>query len=208
MKTKRISRPAALGFGAVLVFASPAMASLVVESFIEADIGVGASCLIESPGPDVANYTAVDADDPNATLDGTGNTVQIGGQDLAETQVSVRGMIGDRVMYTDLVRYENNCGVDMSVALVSGTEVGDWTGLGAEIHLSSVAAPGTRPGGAGWAGDPITVTSGGLLTNTRTGSVVIPAGESRVGAVVITAGVGADQTETNTISWTIEATNG
>lgn len=204
----RITRPIALGIGAVLVFASPAMASLVVESFIEADIGVGAACLVETPGSDVENYTAADPDDPNATLDGTGNTIEIGGQDLAETQVSVRGMLGDRVMYTDLVRYENNCGVDMDVSLVSGNEIGDWTGLGAEIHLSAVAAPTTRPGGAGWAGDPITVTSGGLLTNAETGVVTIPAGESRVGAVVITAGVGADVTETNTINWTIQAVNG
>jgi len=207
MKTK-VTRPVALGIGAALILASPAAASIVIESFIEADIGVGAACLVESPGTDVENYTAADGDDPNATLDGTGNTIEIGGQDLAETRVSVRGMLGDRVMYTDLVRYENNCGVDMAVSLVSGSEVGDWTGLGAEVHLSAVANPTTRPGGAGWAGDPITVTSGGLLTNAQTGTVTIPAGESRVGAVVITAGVGADTAAVNTINWTIQAENG
>jgi hypothetical protein len=214
MNKGRISRRGALVATAITVFATPAFASLVVQNFMEADISVAAACFVKVAGNDIGSYTAVDADDPNAGFDGTTNTITVDGAGLLEEKLTVRGMIGDRVTYTDVVRYQNNCNVPLDVTLVASapTATGDWTDRSARIYLSSVTAPTGNPGApaSGWDATPIVVDAGTgniPVTNAQTGTVTVAPGAEIRGAISVSAGVNAVATGIGTVNWVAEAEN-
>lgn len=214
MNKGRISRRAALVVTAITVFATPAFASLLVQNFMEADVTVADACFVKVAGADIAQYTPTDADDPSAAFDSTTNTITVDGADLLEEKLTVRGMVGDRVTYTDVVRYENNCDVPLDVTLVASTTTatGDWTDRSARIYISDVAVPTGRPGAAtsGWNATPIVVdadTGNIAATNAQTGTVTVaPGGEVR-GAISVSAGVTASTAGIGTVNWVAEAVN-
>ena len=219
----RISRRAMLIIVAMLVFATPAMASLVVHNFMEADITSADACFVKVAGDDFASYTGAGANDPLSSFsnDETTDLIQINGADLLEEKITVRGMRGDRVMYTDVVRYQNNCDISLDVRLVTdaATATGDWTDRSARIYLSALPATiGTdpaglgRPGvtGDGWDVTPIVVEAdtGAIPSgNQSTGTVTLAPGQELRGAFVISAGVNSSNGAVGTINWVAEASN-
>ena len=219
----RISRRAMLIIVAMLVFATPAMASLVVQNFMEADITSADACFVKVAGDDFTSYTGSGVNDPLASFsnDEAVDLIQINGADLLEEKITVRGMRGDRVMYTDVVRYQNNCDISLEVRLVTdaATATGDWTDRSARIYLSALpAAIGTDPAGLGqpgvagegWDINPILVeadTGAIPAGNQTTGTVTLAPGQELRGAFVISAGVNAPNGAIGTINWVAEATN-
>lgn len=217
----RITRRAQLILVAMFVFATPAMASLVVQNFIEADITSGDACFVKIAGNDAASYTGSDANDPLASFSATDtDTIEINGASLLEEKITIRGMRGDRVMYTDVVRYQNNCDIALDIRLVTdaSTAIGDWTDRSARIYLSgSAVALGADPGlgipgapGAGWDATPIVVeaNSGAIPSgNQSTGAVTVAPGQELRGAFTISSGVGSVNGSVGTINWVAEATN-
>lgn len=211
MKHKKHTRRGAMIMVATLMFATPAMASLVIQNFMEADVNVGDACFVKVAGDDDASYNGTDANDPLATF-ATGGTVTVAGADLMEEKLTVRGMIGDRVMYTDVVRYQNNCDVPLDVTLIAegAAATGAWTDRSAQIYISNVASPSGLPGevASGWDSQPIIVvadTGAFPATNDETGTVTVAPGSEVRGAVVVAAGTGSLATETGTVNWVATA---
>ncbi len=213
MNRKMQARRGSLVMVATLMFATPAMASLVVQNYMEADVAIVDACFSKVPGQDPISYTGQDDDDPLAGFDDT-NTVQVSGTNLLEEKLTIRGMRGDRVMYTDVVRYQNTCDVPMSVTLIADgtTATGDWGDRSAQIYISTVAAPASLPGdptSGEWDNQPIIVTPGSAAIsapNNQTGSVTIPPGGEVRGAIVVAAGVDATD-GVGTVNWIATATN-
>ncbi|MEZ5342668.1 MAG: hypothetical protein R2706_14840 [Acidimicrobiales bacterium] len=196
------------------MFATPAMASLIVQNYMEADVSVADACFSKAPGRDPITYTGSDADNPLAGFNDTNNTVQVSGANLLEEKLTIRGMRGDRVMYTDVVRYQNTCDVPLKVSLIADgtTATGDWDDRSAQIYISTVGAPGSLPGdpsSTDWDNQPIIVTANSAAIsapNNRTGTVTIPAGGEVRGAVVIAAGVDATN-GIGTVNWIATASH-
>ena len=131
----KFTRRSAAIIVALLMVAAPASASIIVQNFMEADITAAPPCFVKTTGDDPANST-------QASFDATGaNTIAVDGVDLLEEKISVTGMTGDRVIYTDVVRYENNCTEAIDVVLTTNAVSGDWSELAAEIWISNIAAP-------------------------------------------------------------------
>lgn len=218
----RISRRAMLIIVAMLVFATPATASLLVQNFMQADVSSAEACFVKVAGDDTASYdgaTFSANDDSTDAIDD--DTVEINGVDLLEENITVEGMRGDRVMYTDVVRYQNNCDITMDIRLITDatTATGDWTDRSARIYLAAltatVGADPTglgRPGatGEGWDATPIIVEANtGTIPvgNQATGTVSVAPGQEIRGAFVISAGINASDTSIGTINWVAEATH-
>ncbi len=213
MKRKKQARKGMLVMVATLMFAAPAMASLVIQNYMEADVTLADACFSKVAGDDPVSYTGTDANDPLAGFDDTTNTVTVSGANLLEEKLTIRGMQGDRVMYTDVVRYRNTCDIDLNVTLIAegATATGNWVDRSAQIYISNIAAPTGLPGvSVDWNNQPIIVTAGtAAITapNNRTGSVIIPAGGEVQGAVVIAAGTGSALTGVGTVNWVATATH-
>lgn len=218
---KKISRRGALIATGLTVFATPAFASLIVQNYMEADFTVAAACFVKIAGDDTTSYLGTDANDPLATFSaGATNTIQVDGANLLEEKLTIRGMRGDRVTYTDVVRYQNNCDVPLSISLVASTATatGDWTDRSARIYISDQTSPvggtATKPSGApgapasGWNGTPIIVETNGNIpaSNAQTGVVTVDPGEEVFGALTISAGI-ASTAGTGTVNWVAQAAN-
>jgi len=216
----KLTTRGALLLVATLVFATPAMASLVVQNFMQAEITAADPCFFKAAGDDTLTYTGADADDPFVAFDDT-QTIQVDGSNLIQENIAVRGMTGDRVVYTDIVRYQNRCNVPLQITLVadSTTGVGDWNDRSARIYLSTASdvvgaadadevPPAGLPGdvGAGWDAQPIVVDAGGNVSETTTGTITLAPGRELRGAIVISTGTGAGD-GVGTINWQARATN-
>lgn len=216
----RLSRRAALATVATLVVATPAMAGLVIQNQMQADITSSEACFSKVAGADDGAYTGATATSPLGGFndDPATETIEVDGVSLLEERLEVRGMRGDRVIYTDLVRFRNECGIPLEVTLVADANVGtgDWIDRSARIYLS--ATPVTigsavdlgRPGSGtgGWDPTPIIVEadSGAIpVTNARTGTVTLPPGQELRGAIAITAGVDSADGSVGTVNWVAEA---
>lgn len=218
----KLTTRGALLLVATLVFATPAMASLVVQNFMQADITAADPCFFKAAGDDTLTYAGSDADDPFVAFDAS-QTIQVDGSNLIQENIAVRGMTGDRVVYTDIVRYQNRCDVPLEITLVADSTngVGDWTDRSARIYLSTASdvigaadadesAPAGLPGdvgtGSGWDARPIVVDAGGNVSETTTGTITLNPGRELRGAIVISTGTGAGD-GVGTINWQARATN-
>ncbi len=222
----KISRRAAIVTVGLFIFATPAYASLVLQNFIQADIEVGEACFVKVGGNDAVSYVGTDADDPFVDFSKDPNkavdpdVVQVDGVNLLEERLTIRGMRGDRVIYTDVIRYQNTCEIPLTMQLVTdgGSATGDWGDRSARVYISSsptviggIPTLG-RPGvaGSGWDPTPIVVEANtGAIpgANAQTGAVVVPPGQEVRGAIVVAAGVNSSTTNIGTINWIAEAVN-
>lgn len=222
MQKRKMSRRGALIATGLTVFATPAFASLIVQNYMEADFNVADACFVKIAGRDTLTYLGTDLNDPLATFDGVTNTIQVDGANLIEEKLRIRGMKGDRVTYTDVVRYQNNCDIPLQVSLIasSATATGDWADRSARIYISDQASPvgaaiPTKPSGApgapasGWNGTPIVVEVGGAIpaSNAQTGTVVVAPGQEIFGALTLAAGTAATTTGVGTVNWVAQALN-
>lgn len=218
----KLTNRGALLVVATLVFATPAMASLVVQNFMQAEITAADPCFFKAAGDDTVTYSGNDSDDPFVAFDAS-QTIQVDGSNLIQENIAVRGMTGDRVVYTDIVRYQNRCNVPLEITLVADAAngIGDWTDRSARIYLSTASdvigaddvdetppagLPGDIGAGSGWDALPIVVDAGGNVSESTTGTITLAPGRELRGAIVISTGTGAGS-GIGTINWQARATN-
>jgi len=229
MKSKRrITRRVGLASAALLVAATPAFASMLTENFMEAEIDSIDACFSKVGGADVgAHGKAVVGFVGDATqfrdVDGSVNDAAVDEANevkLLQEDVTVTGMIGDRVTYTDVVRYQNTCDEDILISLNLTETDGDWADRTAKVYLSQNAA--TAPeldvadpvavadadivtDAAHWDQAPLHVDPDGVITNARTTEVLLPTGQELRGAFVVATGVDASTTDSAILRWTAAA---
>ncbi|MEM7093191.1 MAG: hypothetical protein AAF567_09335 [Actinomycetota bacterium] len=192
---------------ALLMIAAPAGASVIVQNYMEAEVSAVAPCFAKTVG---ADPDPVGTPGALITYDGTGNTTTVDGVDLIEERITLTGMVGDRVIYTDVVNYVNNCTDPITVQLTSTGVSGDWSDFSAEIWISNVANPANIDPNQDpaltddwndtllFVGDPFVAGS--------TGSVVVAPGASVQGAFVVSTDVAIAGGTTATVNWVAEAT--
>jgi len=212
--TWKATRRSAAVLVALMFVAAPAGASIIVQNYMEADIVAAPPCFVKTTGDDPAGSTL-------STFDATTNTIAVDGTNLLEEKITVTGMVGDRVIYTDVVHYENNCDEPINVSLTTVDASGDWTGVAAELWISNVAAPADidpNLDAAGAASDwndtgiivPAGTAAGPLVLST--GVVTVPAGGEVQGAYVISTDNSVTPTVPPTtiasLNWVAQATIG
>lgn len=216
MSTKaRISKRTAMVATAMTVFATPAFASLVIQSYMKADVTVADNCLVTAAGKDVASYTT--ANGPNADLT-TGN-MGANRVTFEEDTLTVRGMYGDRVIYNDVARIRNECAVPLTVHLeMEGSQGGGWTDRYAEVYLGSTALPIGSTNNLGfptdasgnWSGNPLGVDSSGSIVtggDETTPVVLAPDQEVRIATLIEAGTTPSTLDATSSLSWEVVAVN-
>jgi hypothetical protein len=130
----------------------------------------------------------------------------------------VIGYEGDRVTYTDVVRYANDCDYDISLRLIveddaagnAGFTASEWTDKAITIYLSLTTGVGSDfTDATEWDGTPIVVAKGDAVpTSAETGAVTVAAGSSVQSAFVVEVDHqgGAFASTTGTLRYTAEAT--
>ena len=200
-----------------IAVATPVLAAVLIQNFMTADVEAVAACFTKVEGGDATTYSAPAAD-PYADVDTT-HTVSANGIDFLQEQVTVKGYDGDRTIYTDVVRYQNNCDNPLSVQLILEDDVAgnprveNWGSgdFATAVYLSDVPVTigGAANGGTdlvtNWDGAPIFVDGNGTVVNDRTGSVVIDPGEEIISAYRIDVSDGSQGT-TGTLRYTAVAT--
>jgi hypothetical protein len=147
---RRVTRRTAIATVALMAVAVPAGASVIIQNFIVAKVTGKAPCFVKIGGSDSTTYGTAGA------LAGTGPyvftdttpTLSAGGVNFINETISIRGFAGDRTKYTDVIRYQNNCSVPMTIRLTAeadpagglATSVG-WNDMVVRAYLSKVAAP-------------------------------------------------------------------
>lgn len=195
---------------ALLLLAVPASAAIITQNFLQAEITADAACFVKVAGGDttIANSPAV------VTL--TDVNTSSNGIILLQETVAISGYDGDRVTYTDVVQYRNDCAYDIEVELVAeagmdgvGPIGGDWTGIYAEIYLSNdvnYLLGSTDLSDGNWDG-PIVVDEGVLGTASAGGTTTLSTGEFLTTAFMVEVAEGQDATgNTGTLRYTATAT--
>ncbi len=214
MTTKgRITRRTALAATAMTVFATPAFASMVIQSYMRADVNAVDTCLVTKAGEDVGTYNDV----AGANVDFGSSAVNNGRVEIEEDRVSVTGMAGDRVIYNDVARLQNTCAVALDISLnMDGTQGPNWADRYAEVYISSVATPLDSTASLGyptdssgnWGVQPLVVDGLGNAVQAATGSVTLQPNEELRVATLIEAGiVSSTSNPTSSMSWEVKATN-
>lgn len=195
----------------LLVLAAPAGASIIVQNYMEADLNASPPCFVKLSGQDPINSSQASFSNNPAV-----NTIQVDNVDLLEEKLSLNAMTGDRVIYTDMVRYRNNCAEPITVQLTATEIVGAaWASdISAEIWLSNVPSPANidpnldpGPPVDDWNDDAILIPAGtaaGTFTDS-TGTVVVAPSTEIQGAFVVSSDVGFT-TGTATVNWVASAT--
>jgi hypothetical protein len=200
-----------------IAVATPVLAAVLIQNFMRADIEAVQACFVKVEGGDATTYSNP-LNDPYANVDTTA-TVTANGVSFLQELVTVKGYDGDRTIYTDVVRYQNDCDHDLSVQLILEDDVAgnprveNWGAgdLATAIYLSDVpiAQGGAANGGTdlvtNWDGSPIFVDGAGTVVNAQTGSVVIAPGEEIISAFRIDVSDGSQGT-TGTLRYTAVAT--
>ncbi len=204
MQERRITARLAAVIVALLMVAVPAAASVITENFMRGDVAGGAACFVKLAGPDAAATADADVDVTSTIVSATT------GVTLLQETITVAGYAGDRVTYTDVVRYRNTCDYAVTLTLVAeddpagGTAIsGTWADKYAAVYLSTTAGAGAPVGVApDWSATFIEV-SGGALTGPTAGSVTVPIGAEVQSAFVIETDAGT--ATTGTLRYTAQA---
>ncbi len=171
---------------------------------MRADVTGAAARFVKVAGADVAATADVDFDNTTTTVSAT-----TGITFLQET-ISVTGYAGDRVTYSDVVRYQNTCDYDITVTLRAEADpagnpdlsAAGWADKYARVYISNTAAPALPVGGGDWSGNYIEV-SGGAVANATAGPVAVTSGSEVQGAFLIETDDGS--ATTGTLRYTAEA---
>lgn len=204
----RFTRRSASIFIALLMIAAPAGASIIVQNYMRADITAAVPCFQKVSGDDPVASTQAGFNNDN-----TSDLIDIDGVDLLEERLTVTGMTGDRVVYTDMVLYQNNCTEPITLQLnVTDLEGTAWDNLAAEIWISNSTAPANidpnlDPAATDdWNDDAILIPAGSTSGFAEsTGTVVVQPNTSVQGAIVVSTDV-LFSTGTASVTWIASAT--
>jgi hypothetical protein len=149
---RRISRRTAVATVALLSVAVPAGASVIIQNFIVAKVAAAPACFVKVAGSDAlvtayGSSAALASTGPYVKVDTT-PTLLANGVNLINETIDIRGFAGDRTKYTDVIRYQNNCAVPMTVRLVAEADPAGnavtsagWNDMYVKAYLSTIAAP-------------------------------------------------------------------
>lgn len=197
---------------AMMMIAVPASAAVITQNFMRSDVTVNAACFTKTAGTDASSGSGFLSFNGGATIQDPTGTV-----DLIQETMSVQGFAGDRLIYTDAVRFNNNCPDDIALTFVSENDPANglaidpvfvdgefWTDVDISIYMATVATPTGTPGSSGdW--QVMMRVSGGTVSD-QLSTVNIPDSTSRSMAVVIDTDDGVTTTATGTLRWTAQAT--
>ena len=197
---------------AMLMLAVPALAAVITQNFLRADVSADSACFTKVAGADAVAFNNP-ALDPYIEFDNSVAVVDTGsGLSLLQERLTVEGYAGERISYTDYVHYENNCDTPLSVQLVAEPDFngdpakdGSWADIQAMIYIS-VATDGTADtdlNGADWDSSPIVVNATAVPGST--GTVTVLPGEYVQGAIVIDADVASAGSGPYTLRYTAQA---
>jgi hypothetical protein len=198
---------------AMMMIAVPASAAVITQNFMRADVSVNAACFTKTAGDDVSSGSGFMTFAGGATIQDSSGTV-----DLIQETMSVQGFAGDRLIYSDAVRFNNNCPDTIALAFVSEIDPagniavdpafvpgGFWADVDIALYIATVASPTGTPGAsADW--QVMMRVNGGTVTD-QISTVNIPNGATRSMAVVLDTDDGVTTTATGTLRWTAQATH-
>ena len=119
-----------------IAVATPVLAAVLIQNPRRRTSRPWPRSFTKVEGGDATTHSAPAAD-PYADVDTT-HTVSANGIDFPQEQVTVKGYDGDRTIYTDVVRYQNNCDNPLSVQLILEDDV---AGKPAGRELGAAATP-------------------------------------------------------------------
>lgn len=209
----RFSKKWAIAALAMLLFATPAAAGIIVQNFLRADITINDACFSKTDGPDVASASGQLTFDTTATVSDAA-----GGVDLLQETATFEAYAGDRMLYTSAINFNNTCGHDLELTFISADDPAGG------LAIDPAFAPGTPwdnldvhmylpdPGGAavpGLTGTWIEMLSvvGGTPTNGTT-PVTLLDGATLTLAVIIDADAAGVDGTTGTLRWIAQADHG
>ena len=191
MKMRMTRRGAGLLI-ALMLIAVPAAAAVMTQSFVKATATLADECFRIEAGGDVAlvpglvEFSAGPAIQP----EGAGVT-------LVEAELGVTGQVGDRVIYTDVAAFTNNCGsVTLQLLSASDPAGGDelepavgpgtiWESVNLYVYVQDVVtlSPGSSPLNNSSEWEELLTVIGGSVT--ESGSVLMANGAVRQLAFVV-----------------------
>jgi len=213
--TNGMTRRTAVVLVMLMMIAVPATAAVITQNFMRADVSLTAACFTKTAGADAA-------------LPGSGfiefqggETVNAGGNvTLLQETTKLTGFIGDRIIYSDAVKFNNSCGHAIQVSLVSQNDpAGEpaleptavagsvWDFVNVKLYLSNV--PITTDPGIPTDSDPdwelmLTIDDGGDVT--PGGTVTIPnSGIRRLAFVIDTQHDTVEPIDDAILRWTAQA---
>ena len=214
--TNGMTRRTAVVLVMLMMIAVPATAAVITQNFMRADVSLSAACFTKTAGSDAAplgsGFVSFTED---ASVDARN------GVTLLQERTTLTGFKGDRMIYSDAVRFNNTCAHTIEVSLVSQNDPnGDpalepaavsgsiWEDLAIKLYVSDVDIA-TDPGiptdsNASWE-LMLTVDNGGDVT--QGGSVTIPNSGIRRLAFVVDAQYDSAALEEDiaTLRWTAQA---
>ena len=211
-RTLRASGRVAVLVVAMLMLAVPALAAVITQNFLRADVSADAACFTKVPGVDSLAFNNP-ALDPYIEFDNSIAVVDASsGLSLLQERLTVEGYAGERITYTDYVHYENNCDTPLEIQLVAEPDFngdpakdGTWADVQAMIYISVATngTAGTDLSGADWDASPIVVNATAVPGST--GTVTVLPGEYVQGAIVIDADVASAGSGPYTLRYTAQA---
>lgn len=212
--TNGMTRRTAVVLVMLMMIAVPATAAVITQNFMRADVSLTAACFTKTAGADALGGSGFISFTEDATVDARN------GVTLLQEKTDLQGYRGDRMIYSDAVRFNNTCAHTIQVSLVSQNDPnGDpalepaavagsvWDDVAIKLYLSDVAI--TADPGIPTDTNPnwelmLTVDNGGDVTSG--GSVTIPnSGIRRLAFVIDTQHDVALPTDVATLRWTAQA---
>ena len=224
---RRIGLPMAVAGIAVLA-ATPAVAAVVIQNFVRADVTKAAACMTKIEGIDATTF-ATAASAPYVDVNEINTAVTADGVNLLNEVLTVKAFKGDRLFVTDGMRIKNACNYPITVTLTNEAQPftgatatgGDWTDMSIKVYLGkqgitsaavlNPALSGTNfATAADWDATPIHAKTDGATTaatvvNAVTGTATIAAGKEVQVGMLVDAGTTATAT-TTTLRFTVKAT--
>ncbi len=200
-RRRRLKRKAAVVAAGILSVASVAGASVLVQNFMQGSfVAAGPPCLEKTAGADAAfDGFGFDGTSTAGTANPATDTI-----DVTQESITLDGLRGDRVTAQEVFVIENNCAVDLVVSIGNVAVTGAWGGKYVELWLGAIDTPTDYPGVVVTEYDPTPIIiDEGTITTAATGTITIPAGQTRpVGVVVTTDAAG---TSVGAATWTVQA---
>lgn len=197
---------------AMLLLAVPALAAVMTQNFLRADVTADTACFTKVAGADALAFNNPVLD-PYIEFDAAATVVDASsGLSMLQERLTVEGYAGDRITYTDYVHYENNCDTPLTIQLVAEPDFngdpakgGTWADVQAMIYISVATngTAGTDLSGADWDSSPIVVNASAVPGST--GSVTVLPGEYVQGAIVIDADAASAGSGPYTLRYTAQA---
>jgi hypothetical protein len=112
----RMTRRGAGMLIALMLIAVPAAAAVMTQTFVKATASLEDTCFDLEAGNDATRFPGLVTFDAGPTIQAAG-----GNADLVAAEVTVKGQVGDRVVYSDVAFFTNDCG-SVTLRLLSASD--------------------------------------------------------------------------------------